>query len=117
MRKLAITAALLLALMPLSAKALYTSDLIAYVEMPLAVDAVASVRGVDLVQLTGLCETLNEANVPPVVFVQELRYTPVALVGPALRQQPTLCSYVREQRHRGLRGYDLGRALERRLTE
>src|SRR4051795_11984289 len=98
MRRMAITAALLFVLLPRPAKALNTSDLIAFVEMPLAVDAVSSVRGVDLVQLAGLCETLNEANVPPTVFVQELRYTPVALVGPALQQEPTLVSYVREQR-------------------
>ncbi len=116
MRKMALAAVLLLMLLPVPARG-QSVELPAYISMPLAVDAVASLDGVDIVQLASLCATLNEADVSPQVFCQELRYTPVALVGPALVQQPTLVSYVREQRSRGIRGDALGRVLARRLTD
>jgi len=117
MRKLAFAATLLiLMLLPVSARAL-SVDLVAYVNMPLAVDAVASLNGVDIVQLGSLCASLNEAEVSPEVFCQELRYTPVALTGPALVQQPTLVSYISEQRRHGIRGDALGRVMARRLTD
>src|SRR5258708_23088134 len=111
MRKLALAAMLLLlTLLPVPARA-QSIDLVAYVNMPLAVDAVASLNGVDTVQLASLCATLNEADVSPEVFCQELRYTPVGLTGPALVQQPTLVSYIREQRRHGIRGDELARGL------
>src|SRR5260221_3942293 len=117
MRKLALAAVLLLlTLLPVSARA-QSFDVVAYINMPLAVDAVASLNGVDTVQLASLCASLNEAEVSPEVFCQELRYTPVALTGPALVQEPTLVSYVREQRRHGIRGDDLGRVMARRLTD
>src|SRR5580765_5939546 len=104
MRKLAFAAMLLLlTLLPVSAGA-QSVDLVAYINMPLAVDAVASLNGVDIIQLGSLCASLNEAYVSPEVFCRELRYTPVALCGPALEQQPTLVSYIREQRRHGIRG-------------
>src|SRR5438105_14205798 len=107
MKILALTAALLLALVPVPAQALSTDDLLALVAMPLAVDAVANTRGVDLTQLASLVANLNEANVPPEAFVQELRYTPVALVTPAINRQPSIVTYVREERTRGVSGYEL----------
>lgn len=117
MRKLAFAATLLLlTLLPVSARA-QSVDLVAYINMPLAVDAVASLNGVDLIQLGSLCASLNEADVSPEVFCQELRYTPVALSGPALVRQPTLVSYVRDQRRRGIRGDALGRVMARRLSD
>src|SRR5258706_7915278 len=117
MRKLAFAATLLLlTLLPVPARA-QSVELVAYINMPLAVDAVASLNGVDTIQLASLCASLNEAYVSPEVFCQELRYTPVALSGPALVQQPTLVSYVREQRRHGIRGDALGRVLARRLTD
>jgi hypothetical protein len=117
MRKLVMTAALLLALVPHSAKALYRDDdFVALVSMPLAVDACANLRGVDLVQLASLIAELNEANVPPVAFVQELRYVPVGLV-PASSRQTSLVSYVRERRHRGYEGQRLAYALRQELED
>jgi hypothetical protein len=53
---------------------------ISFVAMPLAVAAVAEVNGVPANQLANLVAALNQASLPPVQFVEVLRFVPVALV-------------------------------------
>jgi len=111
MRKLAI-AALLLAFIPIQAKALNVDNLLGLVAMPLAVAAVSDVNGVPADDLGNLIATLNQANVPPTQIVQVIRYVPVALVR---NDQPTFVQYVSDQAARGVTGDALVTVIDQRL--
>src|SRR5438270_455278 len=108
MKKLALTAALLFALVPVPAQALSTNDLLSLIAMPLAVDAVANTRGVDLVQLASLVANLNQANVPPADFVQVVRDAPTT--------QPEFVPFVQTQVSQGVTGPALVAAIDQQRT-
>src|SRR5437868_11856121 len=110
MRKLALLL-ILLALIPTRASAFDTTDLLALVTMPLAVDAVSRVTGVPQDQLAQLVSTLNQADVPPQQFVQTVRYAPVAL------QQPDFVPYVQTQQSQGINGIQLVNVIDQRLPQ
>lgn len=112
MRKL-IVAGVLLALVPLQALALSTDDLLALVAMPLAVAAVSELTGVPENELASLAATLNNAGVPPVQFVEVIRYVPVALV--IEDDQPNFVQFVQTQADQGVRGTALVTVIEQRL--
>src|SRR5207302_4881764 len=108
MRKLALLL-ILLALTPIRASALNTTDLLSLVAMPLAVDAVSRVTGVPQDQLAQLVSTLNQANVPPQQFVQTVRYAPVVL------QQPDFVPHVQTQQSHGSNRVQLVDVIDQRL--
>ena len=110
MKKIALLL-MLLALVPVSARALNTSDLLSLVAMPLAVDAVSQVTGVPQDQLAQFVSALNQANVPPPQFVQTVRYAPVAL------QQPDFVPYVQTQTSQGITGIQLVDVIDQRLPQ
>jgi len=110
MKKIALLL-MLLALVPMRAWALNTSDLLSLVAMPLAVDAVSNVTGVPQDQLAQFVSTLNQANVPPPQFVQTVRYAPVAL------QQPDFVPYVQTQSSQGISGVQLVDVIDQRLPQ
>jgi hypothetical protein len=112
MRKL-IVGAVLFALVPLQAVALTTDDLLALVAMPLAVAAVSDLTGVPEAALASLAATLNNADVPPVQFVEVIRYVPVALV--VEDDQPDFVQFVQTQTAQGIRGPALVTVIEQRL--
>ena len=111
MRRL-IIGLVLLAMVPVSALALNTTDLLATIAMPLAVAAVSNVANVPQDQLANLVTTLNQANVPPVQFVRVIRYVPVALVDQ--NGQPFI-AYVRQETDQGVTGDALASAIVDRL--
>src|SRR5438270_1156814 len=102
---------ILLALIPTSASAFNTTDLLSLVAMPLAVDAVSRVTGVPQDQLAQLVSSLNQANVPPQQFIQTVRYAPVAL------QQPDFVPYVQTQQSQGINGIQLVNVIDQRLPQ
>jgi hypothetical protein len=110
MRKPAILL-IVLAMIPISARAFNTTDLLSLVAMPLAVDAVSRVTGVPQDQLAQLVSSLNQANVPPQQFVQTVRYAPVAL------QQPDFVPYVQTQASQGMNGVELVNVIDQRLPQ
>jgi hypothetical protein len=77
--------------------------------MPLAVNAVSKVTGVNETQLADLVMALNQANVQPTQFVQVIRYTPVAL------DQPQFVQYVQTQSSQGVTGDALVNAIVEQL--
>jgi hypothetical protein len=116
MKKIAF-ALVLLALLPIEAKALNTydsSDVLSYVAMPLAVSAVCDVRGVQTDRVGELVGYMNQANVPPADFVDVFRYVPVALV---LRtdDRPDFVTWVHGEVGRGVMGEALVTSMESRL--
>jgi len=116
MKKIAF-ALLLLALLPLEAKALNTYDngqILSYVAMPLAVSAVCDVRGVQTDRVGELVTYMNQANVEPTDFIEVFRYVPVALV---LRtdNRPDFVGWVHGEVDRGLVGTALVTSMESRL--
>ncbi len=116
MKKIAF-ALLLLALLPLEAKALNTYDngqILSYVAMPLAVSAVCDVRGVQTDRVGELVTYMNQANVEPTDFIDVFRYVPVALV---LRtdNRPDFVGWVHGEVDRGLVGTALVTSMESRL--
>ena len=111
MKKLAILLSLIL-LMPLTASAFNTDDLLATIAMPLAVNAVANVNGVPQSRLADLVTTLNQANVPPTQFVEVIRYVPPAL---APNTQTDFLQFVRDQVSQGNTGQTLVDAIVQQL--
>lgn len=106
------TAAVLLTLLAVPAQAFNTEELLSLVAMPLAVAAVADLTGVPLDQLASLAGTLNNASVPPVQFVEVMRYIPVALVDPNGAQ---FVSFVRNQAAQGTMGMALITTINQQL--
>jgi hypothetical protein len=98
--------ALLMALaLPTPGAALETNDLLALVAMPLAVAAVADVADVPTRDLVSLVTALNRADVPPLQFVEVVRYAPVAIVDRTY--DPPFVSYVNTRVDSGIVGEPL----------
>lgn len=113
MSRIVSTVALLLALLaPQPASALETDDLLALVAMPLAVAAVSEIADVPMNQLIDVVTLLNDANVPPVQFVEVVRYVPVALVEE--REGPLFVTWLRSGYDQGLREFALVNSIEER---
>jgi hypothetical protein len=89
-----------------------SSDPLALVEMPLAVAAVSDITGIPTSELANLVATLNQANVPPVQFVQVMRYVPVALV--VDNGQPFV-QFVQTQVAQGITGLALVPVVEQQI--
>lgn len=106
-------AALLLLLIPQSAAALETEELLGLVAMPLAVAAASEVTGVPASELSNLVATLNRANVRPTQVVQVVRYAPAALV--VETEQPAFVEFVDAEVDRGITGSYLVTSIDRRL--
>jgi len=117
MKKLALVLLLLLAFLPIEAKAFNSydnSDVLSYVAMPLAVSAVCDVRGVQTDRVGELVTYMDQANVPPADFIDVFRYVPVALV---LRtdNRPDFVEWVHGEVDRGIVGEALVTSMESRL--
>ncbi len=112
MKKAALAALLLVALVPLQAKALDTEELLGLVAMPLAVAAASEVTGVPVGELSHFVATLNRAQVPPTQIVQVVRYAPAALV--IEDEQQTFVEYVDYEVDRGVTGNQLVTVIEER---
>lgn len=108
-----LVAALLLPAQPAAALEI-DSDLLALVAMPLAVAAVSEITDVPANDLIDMVTLLNDANVPPVQFVETVRYVPVALIVED-DTQPRFVEVVREQEQAGVRGIQLVTFIENRL--
>ncbi|MFL6245357.1 MAG: hypothetical protein ACJ74H_04985 [Thermoanaerobaculia bacterium] len=106
-------AALLLPVQPAAALEV-DNDLLALVAMPLAVAAVSEITDVPANDLIDMVTLLNDADVPPVQFVEVVRYVPVALVVED-NTQPRFIEVVREQEQAGVRGTELVTFIENRL--
>lgn len=89
-------------------------DLMALVAMPLAVAAVSEITDVPASDLIDMVTLLNDANVPPVQFVETVRYVPVALVVEN-DTQPRFVEVVRQQQLAGVTGPALVTFIEQRL--
>ncbi len=111
-RILALTVVLMLVL-PSSAYALETNELIAIAAMPLAVAAVADIADVPTSDLISVVSAMNRASVPPPQFIEVVRYVPVALVD---RTEPTFVEYVTTQVDNGLVGDALAVSLADRIV-
>ena len=105
--------ALLLALMPLPAAALETSEILELIAMPLAVAAVSEATGVPAADLGNVVAALNRADVPPAEFVQVIRYVPVALAVEDTR--PQFVQFVETEVSNGVTGTRLVRVIDDRL--
>ncbi|MGH7486922.1 MAG: hypothetical protein ACREMY_15175 [bacterium] len=108
---------LVLALLPLEAKALSnydSSEILSVVAMPLAVSAVCDVRGVQTDRVGELVTYMDQANVAPSDFIDVFRYVPVALV---LRtdNRPDFVEWVHGEVGRGVTGVALVTSMETRL--
>jgi len=111
-----IFACCLLALVPLQAGALSLSNaLLPAIAMPLAVDAVTDVPGVQTDRVAQLVTYMDEANVPPADFVDVFRYVPVALV---MRTdgQPDFVEWTHQQILNGITGPELVTVMKRQLS-
>ena len=109
MRKTTLLAILLIAL-PVSAMALSNDELLALVAMPLAVAAVADIAEVPVAELVDVVTLLNDANVPPVQFVEVVRYVPVAIA-----DEDDFVDFVRTRQQSGLAGPALVTVIEERV--
>lgn len=89
------------------------NDLIALAAMPLAVAAVSELSGVPAGDLFSLVGLLNAAAVPPVQFVETVRYAPAALVVDDGREPFVV--YLQERYDSGLRGTQFVTVVEDRL--
>ncbi len=83
--------------------------------MPLAVAAAADLPRVDDADLIDLITRLNDANVPPVEFVQIIRYIPVALIDQNPR--PRIVEYVTDETRRGVTGSALATSVAAELRD
>lgn len=108
-----LVAALILPAQPAAALEV-DNDLLALVAMPLAVAAVSEITDVPANDLIDMVTLLNDANVPPVQFVEVVRYVPVALVVEDTTQ-PRFIEVVRQQEQAGVRGIQLVTFIEERL--
>lgn len=88
-----------------------TNDQFQFIELPLAVAAVADIAGVPKDQLASLITTLNNANVPPEQMIEVVRYVPVALIDDP---QPFV-RYIQQQTAQGVTGPALYPLIVRRL--
>jgi len=79
------------------------------IEMPLAAANVYDINGLPYDRVSDLVMQLNAANVPPVQFVEVMRYAPVAVV------QPDFIPFVQTQVSSGVTGYSLVNAIDRQL--
>jgi hypothetical protein len=107
-KKFAALIVLFLLVLPGSARALETNELIAMTAMPLAVAAVADLADVPTSDLVTVVSTLNRAEVAPTRFVEIVRYSPVAFVE---TREPRFATYVTTQYDRGIVGNDLAYAI------
>jgi hypothetical protein len=98
--------------LPSSAYALETIELVAIAAMPLAVAAVADLTDVPTSDLVTVVSAMNRASVPAPQFVEVVRYVPVALVD---QNEPTFVSYVTTQVDNGVVGDALALSLANRL--
>lgn len=112
LRIAAVTALVLSVLAPRPASALENDDLLALVAMPLAVAAVSEIADVPVNQLMDVVTLLNDANVPPVQFVEVVRYVPVALAEE--QEAPLFVSWLRSNYDQGLRDFALVNSIEER---
>jgi hypothetical protein len=96
-----------------SSSSFSSSDLLALVAMPLAVDAVANLTGVRSQELMNLVSQLNQANVPPPQFIEVVRYVPVVLVDQ--NTAPQFVNYVTTQVNQGVTGNALANAIANQL--
>lgn len=101
-------------LVPTKAEALDTNGLLALVAMPLAVAAVSEVTDVPMADLMDVVTLLNDANVPPVQFVEVVRYAPVALVVEEPARTPFV-QFVRTRYQAGVIGVPLVTEIEREI--
>ena len=111
MRKLIVLLALMI--LPAQLRAFSTQDALGLVAMPLAVAAVSDVPAVPQDQLADIVATLNQANVPPVQFVEVVRYIPVTYGQTA--SGPTFAEFVRTETSNGVTGPALVTSITRRL--
>ncbi len=111
---LILTAALVVPTQPAAALEV-DDDLLALVAMPLAVAAVSEITDVPANDLIDMVTLLNDADVPPVQFVEVVRYIPVALVAQDTTQ-PRFVEVVREREQAGVRGTELVTFIEERLN-
>jgi hypothetical protein len=111
--RIAALVAVLMLVLPGSAHALDTTDLVAIAAMPLAVAAAADLADVPANDLVTVVSAMNRANVPPPQFIEVVRYVPVALVD---RSEPTFVSYVTTQVDNGLVGDALAVSLADRIV-
>ena len=109
-----LVAALILPAQPAAALEV-DNDLLALVAMPLAVAAVSEITDVPTNDLIDMVTLLNDADVPPVQFVEVVRYVPVALVVQQDTTQPRFIEVVRAQEQSGVRGIQLVTFIEERL--
>jgi hypothetical protein len=98
---------------PARLPAFSTQDALGLVAMPLAVAAVSDVPAVPQDQLADIVATLNQANVPPVQFVEVVRYIPVTYGQTA--SGPTFAEFVRTETSNGITGPALVTSITRRL--
>jgi hypothetical protein len=111
--RIAALAVVLMLVLPGSAHALDTTDLVAIAAMPLAVAAVSDLPDVPTNDLVTVVSAMNRASVPPPQFIEVVRYVPVALVD---RSEPTFVSYVTTQVDNGLVGDALAVSLADRIV-
>ena len=97
----ALIVVLAMLVLPSSAQALETDELIAIAAMPLAVAAVADLTDVPRTDLITTVTTLNRAVVPAPQFIEVVRYSPVAFVD---TREPRFVTYVTTQYDRGVVG-------------
>ena len=90
-------------------------QLLSYVAMPLAVNEVTDVRGVQTDQVGRLVELMNQAGVSPDRFIEVFRFVPVALVLGDGRSSDFV-PWVETEVQRGVVGDALVSAMEQRLT-
>ena len=100
--------------LPVQAEALETNELLALVAMPLAVAAVSEVTDVPASDLIDVVTLLNDANVPPVQFVETVRYVPLALVVEEPVRTPFV-EFVRTRYQAGVVGIPLVTEIEREI--
>jgi hypothetical protein len=98
-----------LAFVPSHLQALDTGNLRSLCAMPLAVDACARTGRVAPDQLGRFASRLNDANVPPPLFVETVRYAPVVV------QQPDFFPFVDSEISQGVVGDALVTVIEQRV--
>lgn len=94
-----------------NASALENEDLLALVAMPLAVAAVSEITDVPMSDLIDVVTLMNDAAVPPVQFVEVVRYAPAAIVYET--EGPSFADWLRTQS--ALSGLALVDAIERQM--
>jgi hypothetical protein len=100
---------IVLAFVPTHAQALDTSGLRSLTAMPLAVDACARTGRVAPDQLGRFASRLNDAYLPPPLFIETVRYAPVVV------QQPDFFPFVDSEISQGVVGDALVTVIEQRV--